>query len=155
MTRRNCQPAAERLASKLVSMPSGCIEFVGYRDRGGYGTILGGNGKKQQAHRLSWELCHGPIGEGMVIRHKCDNPPCCNPDHLEIGTHADNARDMVTRNRSKRGESNGRAKLTDEQVREIRSLVRAGNDQRSVARMFAISHAHVSYLVNGKKRRTE
>ncbi len=155
MSARNYPPLAERLASKLVVMPSGCIEFTGYRDRIGYGTIRGNNGKKQQAHRVSWELRHGPIARGMVVRHKCDNPPCCNPDHLEIGTHADNSRDMVIRGRSLHGERNGRARLTDEQVRQIRSLAELGVDQRSIARRFGISHAYVSYLANGKARVTE
>jgi hypothetical protein len=55
------------------------------------------------AHRMAWSLVNGPIPEGAHIRHSCDNPPCCNPAHLEIGTHADNMRDMAVRGRAQAG----------------------------------------------------
>jgi hypothetical protein len=71
------------------------------------------------AHRFSYTLFHGPIPDGLHVRHRCDNPLCVNPWHLETGTNYDNVRDRVIRNRSSRGETNGRAKLTEEQVLEI------------------------------------
>lgn len=77
---------------------TGCHEWSGSRTAGGYGLV--GNTKRVRVHRLSWELANGStIPDGMVIRHKCDNPPCINPEHLEIGTHADNMADMFSRGR--------------------------------------------------------
>ena len=78
---------------------------------------------KDGAHRFAYEFYNGPIEHGAVIRHKCDNPRCCNPAHLSSGTHADNVKDRVEHNRSAVGEMNGRSKLTEDEVRHIRQAV--------------------------------
>lgn len=77
--------------------------------------------KHTPAHRYLFEQVYGPIPEGMIIRHSCDNPLCINPAHLLLGTHADNVQDRVDRNRSAHGEENGRAKLTEKQVRRVKN----------------------------------
>ena len=76
---------------------------------------------EQRAHRVAYRLVCGPIPDGEIVRHTCDNPPCCNPRHLLTGTHADNAQDKVDRGRSadREGEFNTQAKLTPEQARSI------------------------------------
>ena len=78
-----------------------CWEWTGNRDRSGYGTILvSKGGRRVRAHRLAMELHTGePIPNGMVVCHRCDNPPCCNPGHLFIGTQSDNASDMWSKGR--------------------------------------------------------
>ncbi len=76
-------------------------------------------GGTEVAHRVAYEIVHGPIPEGLVVRHDCDTPACCNPTHLRTGTHADNVRDRVLRGRSAVGERSGKAKLTEVQVRDI------------------------------------
>lgn len=86
---------------------SGCWEWAGCRSANGYGKMAYGDGTTTGTHRVSFEVHHGPIPDGMFVRHKCDNPPCINPDHLEIGTPAQNSRDMVERNRT-RGYVTGR-----------------------------------------------
>jgi hypothetical protein len=78
-----------------------CIEWHGYRDKDGYGTVYVGNYKTVRAHRHVYEECIGPIPNGLILRHKCDNPPCVNPNHLEPGTQKDNARDRDERGRLK------------------------------------------------------
>lgn len=91
-----------------------------YVDRYGY-VRCSMYGEKVRIHRLVYEECFGEIPEGMMIRHKCDNRSCINPEHLEIGTCKDNVDDMFKRKRnpSRAGEGNGRAILSPEQALEI------------------------------------
>lgn len=112
--------ASERLAELSVAEESGCIRFTGHLDGEGYGRIMVAR-VKYMAHRLSYSLNNGPIPDGYVVRHKCDNPSCINPEHLEVGTQADNIADKVSRGRQARGSGVGRAILTEESVREIRA----------------------------------
>lgn len=112
--------ASERLSELSVAEESGCIRFTGHLDGEGYGRIMVAR-VKYMAHRLSYSLNNGPIPDGYVVRHKCDNPSCINPEHLEVGTQADNIADKVSRGRQARGSGVGRAILTEESVREIRS----------------------------------
>lgn len=78
------------------------------------------DGRQHAAHRLAFELTYGWILERGVVCHKCDNPPCCNPRHLWLGTVGDNNRDRHEKGRTFRGTAHHSARLTDEQVREIR-----------------------------------
>lgn len=112
--------ASERLTELSVAEESGCIRFTGHLDGEGYGRIMVAR-VKYMAHRLSYSLNNGQIPDGYVVRHKCDNPSCINPEHLEVGTQADNIADKVSRGRQARGSGAGRAILTEESVREIRS----------------------------------
>jgi len=75
-----------------------CWEWQRGRDDGGYGCVCY-SGKRYGAHRLAWELTNGPIPEGLLVCHSCDNPPCCNPKHLFLGTHGDNMQDALTKGR--------------------------------------------------------
>lgn len=94
---------------------TGCWEFNGGRTGRGYGAVTL-KGKQESAHRIAHELWVGPIPEGHMVRHKCDNRPCINPEHLETGTHEDNVLDMVLRERCSRN------KLTGVEVVEMRRL---------------------------------
>lgn len=93
--------------------PDDCWEWTGARDENGYGRIRH-EGEKARAHRLVYEITHGPLPEDLFIRHRCDNPPCVNPAHLEPGTHQDNMDDTVRRLRRPR-------KWTDDQLEAIRT----------------------------------
>jgi len=86
---------AERLWSKVTKTET-CWTWTGARNRKGYGEI-GAKGRVQKAHRIAWELTYGPIPEGLDVLHHCDNPPCCRPDHLFLGTDADNMADMMAK----------------------------------------------------------
>jgi hypothetical protein len=77
---------------------SGCWVWRTAARHGGYGQFQVGR-RPYRAHRISWEMANGPIPDGLVIRHDCDNPPCVNPDHLRPGTHADNMADQLARGR--------------------------------------------------------
>lgn len=82
----------------------GCWIWRGSRSEKGYGLISlrrrGATATGDRVHRLMWEMHNEPIPDGMVVRHRCDTPPCINPDHLELGTNKQNSRDMVERKRS-------------------------------------------------------
>lgn len=111
----------------------------------GYGYWAG-----EGAHRIAYRLKHGSISEGAVIRHECDNPPCCNPAHLKAGTHADNHYDCVKKGRHARGESHGLAKLTEREVRLIREH-KEGWTHAEIARAFQVSRSTVTRLRNPEK----
>lgn len=77
--------------------PDICWEWQGARDMYGYGILKADGRDYKKAHRIAYQIFHGPIPEGHVIRHKCDNKPCVNPSHLESGTHRDNVKDAISR----------------------------------------------------------
>lgn len=125
-----------------------CVEWRGPRNSEGYGVFKACG--DHRAHRVSYERAHGPIPTGQLVRHTCDNPPCVNPRHLLLGTDADNNHDMMQRgrNRQPHGERQGSAKLTDEQVREIRSLYASGSwSQQRLGLRYGIHQATVSVIV--------
>lgn len=97
----NARPLRDRLIEKLAEAPNGCLEFTGKRQKTGYGHI-GSGGKHGQtllAHRVAWEVANGPIPDGLLVCHHCDNPPCCNPEHMFLGTKSDNAVDCIRKGR--------------------------------------------------------
>ena len=94
-------PVAERLRLQLATPnEQGCIEFIGTRDRDGYGNIYYID-RVIQAHRLAWILVHGPLERGQMVLHRCDNPPCCNIEHLWLGDALANNEDMRAKQRER------------------------------------------------------
>lgn len=138
-----------------IGKPSECWEWTRARHLAGkwhYGRV-GFAGREYRAHLLAWESTHGTtVPPGMVVRHTCDNPPCCNPAHLVLGTPAENTRDMIERGRAVRtqspGERNGSAKLTVADVVQIRSDRLAGLSLSRLAAKYGISKGHASRVVN-------
>lgn len=125
---------------------SGCWVYPSTRDRDGYAIYCDrrlGRGKTTRAHRVAWLITRGPLPEGLVLRHACDNPPCCNPDHLDIGTQKENCLDAMARDRHSRGERNGNARLTRDQVVAIRADPRR---QVDIAGSFGIRQTTVSEI---------
>jgi hypothetical protein len=101
--------------------PAGCWECTSHKFNDSGYPIFQRNHKKIRLSRYMYEKEYGTIPQGMLIRHKCDNPHCINPEHLEIGTHHDNHMDMVERGRSLKGVDHPRVKLSENQVLEIRA----------------------------------
>ncbi len=94
------RPVPDPLWSR-VDKTGACWTWTGRRNAGGYGVlrIRGRSSKILFAHRLAWELTNGPIPDGLFVCHHCDNPPCCNPEHLFVGTPKDNCHDMMAKGR--------------------------------------------------------
>lgn len=153
------RPLAERFWEKVDRRGKhDCWVWSGARDRGGYGLIWAGS--SQLAHRVSWVLHHGPIPRGKKILHRCDNPPCVNPDHLECGTQKKNMRDAMERGRwnpsdtarMARGERSGGAKLTRRQVLDIRREYASGKaSMKQLAKKHGVVPGTISKIVNRQR----
>ncbi len=139
----------------VVGGPDECWEWSGARLPKGYG-ILTARGLRLYAHREAWVEANGrPVPPGMYVRHTCDNPPCCNPAHLLLGTPMDNYNDMRSRGRERHagasGVANGGCKLTASAVTELRILYATGQyRQIDLAARFGIKQSQVSRIVRGK-----
>lgn len=101
---RKSKPVAERLWPRVNRTTSDeCWQWTGAVDTHGYGVISGeptdGRRRNLRAHRVAYESTHGPIPSGLIVIHGCDNPACCNPNHLRLGTIRDNSQDMVAKGR--------------------------------------------------------
>lgn len=139
--------------SALVDRPAGldvCYLWTGCRDSKGYGRIKFA-GRTVKAHRIAYVLAFGFIPAGLVVRHRCDNPQCVRPNHLQLGTNRDNTRDRVERGRGAIGEGNGMAKLDAEKVNDMRRRAREGATYVELAREYGVTHIAVRDAVTGKR----
>ena len=151
-------PETKSVESRLLAKvkrnaETGCWEWTASKQRGGYGQInVGGKaGKPLRAHRVSYSIFCGEIPDGLHVLHKCDNRACVNPEHLFLGTNADNQADMDAKGRRVnvplKGEANGACKLTRAEVIAIRS---ANSTQRALAAQFGISRSQVHNIRSGR-----
>lgn len=127
-----------------VGFSNQCWPWKGRANPAGYGRFEG-----SMAHRMAYELINGPIPEDLIVRHRCDNPPCCNPKHLLLGTQLDNMGDAVERKRIAHSRRNGRTKLTEEDVHYIRR----NPDRltgRAMAERYGIARSTISYIQSGR-----
>jgi len=130
--------------------PDECWEWKAGCVSNGYGRFRF-NGKKQQAHRVAWQLEHGPIPKGMFVCHTCDNRLCVNINHLYLGDHKDNMDDMVAKGRQAKGEDIRQSKLTEAEVVAIRTLYATGEyTYRGLAKMFNVNATTISLIVRYK-----
>lgn len=136
---------------KKVERTEGCWEWRGYR-AGGYGVLRSGSrpGRLELAHRLAWEFANGSIPEGLVVCHRCDNPGCVRPDHLFVGSLADNVHDMDAKARRGRyrGGEHHNAHFTDDDIRSIRSRVAAGETAVAIGREYGVSKVAIGHIVH-------
>ena len=133
--------------------PDDCWEWMGAKIPRGYGEFSV-SGKNKYAHRISWRLTNGPIPKGMCVLHRCDNPSCVNPAHLFLGTNTENMRDRDRKGRQARGKDHGMAKLTPQDVGEIRKMLAQGVVQRVIAEKYGIARSEISHIKTGAKWRS-
>jgi len=140
-----------RLNLGVTVTPSGCWEWQGARIPKGYGymsvSAVKGVPKHVYVHRLAWEVTNGPIPPDKHVCHRCDNPPCINPDHLWLGTNVENRHDSIAKRRWARGEWAGPAKLTDATVLAIRADRRAGLTLKEIAAEHGVPYKTVDKIV--------
>ncbi len=144
--RRRQRPITDRFWEKVL-IADGCWTWTGHIDSKGYGRL---GSDHAGAHRLSWEINVGPIPDNLWVLHYCDNPSCVRPDHLFLGTIIDNLADMVSKGRHPRGETNGRAKTTEERVRAMRARHAAGAGRRELAIEFGMSLSQTGAILSRK-----
>ncbi len=140
----------ERFWSK-VKKTKNCWLWIGAHDNKGYGDLRI-NGKNINAHRYAYILKNGKLDKDVFVCHTCDTPSCVNPKHLWLGSNYDNVQDMVKKMRHTFGERNGQAKLTEEQVKQIREL-KANNvcTQEKMTKIFGVSRTIISQIITGAR----
>lgn len=134
--------------------PDDCWLWIGKTNNGGYGRMYPLSSPAMIASRASYILHVGPVERGVDVCHTCDNPPCCNPRHLFVGTRGDNMRDCKrkgrTRNRALPGSQNGRAKMTEADVSRCRALYRTGElDIPAEAKRLGVTWTALAFAVKG------
>lgn len=149
------RPLAERIAdlTDRSAGPDACWPWTGTRYGNNYGVMQYRNVVKQ-AHVWAYQSATGEVvPDGMFVLHSCDNPPCCNPAHLRVGTHQANMDDKVSRDRQSRlpGEAHPSHRLSDADVLEIRRSGAAGVTQRVLAERFGVSPSLICLILNGKR----
>lgn len=149
--------SADRFWEK-VDRSGECWVWTGSRHPHGYGSCSRMEGETR-AHRAAWVLSHGPIPNGLFVLHRCDNPPCVNPEHLFLGTQRDNNNDKVAKGRasggSSPGERNPSARITATCAAVIRDAIARGIPHRTVAAVFGISKSQVTRIANAKSWASE
>jgi hypothetical protein len=142
-----------------VNQETGCWEWNRGKTSRGYGAFsCGKQTPLRSSHRLAWEIFNGPIPAGLFVCHKCDNPPCCNPDHLFLGTNSDNILDSMAKGRSKgpppgyktRGEDHHAHKITEGVVHAIRAAAATGFRGFEICKITGLPKSIVNRVISRK-----
>jgi hypothetical protein len=142
--RKSCDERFD--ACCLENKETGCIEWIARRVPWGYGLVCV-KGKDTRAHRYSWERTYGPIPDGLHVLHRCDNPPCVNPEHLFIGTNQDNVADKVAKGRCPKGSKSSLSKITEEIALKI---FNSTESQEKLGKRYGLAQGPVWLIKHGK-----
>ena len=151
------KPLRERFDAKYqIVEPGGCWVWMDNIGNHGYGQMRVGSLANRTrgiktAHRISWEIHRGQIPSDTCVLHRCDNKSCVNPEHLFLGTNADNSRDMVKKGRALTGERNPNAKITNAQVFHIR-MMRGELTHRQIGKMFGVGRRCIGRILDNTRR---
>lgn len=139
---------AVRFWNRVARSECGCWPWMSAKDPHGYGRYTEA---RVQAHRIAWAFDHGVPSSETVIRHTCDNPPCCNPAHLVAGSQADNMHDMIQRGRkaSTSGSRHARARMVETDVRWARLMHKDGMSPTILAKLFSVSVDNMTKTLSG------
>lgn len=149
----------EDLMARTILTPGGCREWQGGTTNDGYGLVRDGRGNRLPVHRLVWIFLHPDEEPPPVVRHSCNNPPCCESTHLLGGTVMDNVHDsmrsgtFVAPGSLSRGAERRNAKLTDDQVIELRRRAASGERQTELAAEMGVAASTVNNIVAGRQWR--
>ena len=148
-------PRIKQYFYERIRKTSDCWYWIGYIGPHGYGQMM----RNMRAHRVSYEIHKEKIPKGMYVLHSCDNRKCVNPDHLFLGTHLDNIKDMNDKNRGNFsgigkgenwGENCGNSKLTECQVLNIREKLKLNKNQSEIARFYGVKRATINDIARNK-----
>lgn len=147
LLRKDIQDVRARIDATLDKRPhlKGCWVWLGVTSPKGYGWAKAGGKRRVPAHRLAYVLANGPMplltgGKPTCVLHRCDNPPCCNPAHLFLGSNRDNIDDMLAKGRSRKGERHGRAKLTET---DVLAILGSADTDAALAQQFGVTTATI------------
>jgi hypothetical protein len=150
--RRWGRPIADRFWEKVQRAEGdGCWLWNAGKDSKGYGVFHRcsnlGHRTIVAAHRMSWELVNGPVPEGLGVLHDCDTPACVRPDHLFLGTQLANIKDRDEKGRTAKGERNSHARLTKENVAQIRANFANGAKRKELAIEFGVCRSTINQIL--------
>jgi hypothetical protein len=152
MVRKRVDPV-KRFWSKVdIGSADECWEWNGPISNCGYGNFSVGGKRSPDfrqwaAHRYAWFITHGELLPELNVCHKCDNRRCVNPNHLFLGTNADNVRDKVKKQRQARGSKQGHSKIAETDISVIVRLYNDGKSQREIGEMVGLSQATISRIL--------
>lgn len=151
MPKSNEHLTIEQILARTATNSNGCKEWLFWKTDERYPRMKI-NGKAVLVHRRIAELAYGkPDDALMIVMHSCDNPPCIEPSHLSWGTHFENQRDKVNKNRQAQGRNHGRAKFTFADVEEVKRLKDQGLTLREISNVTGISKSQVHVLYRTDK----
>lgn len=156
---KGTRTAEERLWARVArGQADECWPWLGYCRPGGHGQMSGDDGRLTGTHRVAWESANAEqIPAGLIVRHSCDNPPCCNPAHLLLGTVADNSRDAVERGRAAREFRLPHTRISDEGVAYIRANYQRHKNQSNAVELgaqFGVTANHICAIARGAERKS-
>lgn len=142
----------ERVRSKLAKLvpdDRGCLHWPNAHRYGIVSWREAGKVEQEYAHRIAYLLAHGPITDGLDVRHACDTPDCAQAEHLSVGTRGDNMRDCVEHGRTQRGSRHHGARLTELAVVDIVRRVEAGERRSALAREYRVAPSQITAVMRG------